>query len=420
MNPVPFAITVGVLEGLLFFAGLSWLLVGSTFQWQKAVPFVLAVALPVGAFIGWQSFRSVLAQLGPGPSFLRTLAVGVVGGAFIGVAFILLMPLLAADERYSLSSLLRVALPSWLAIGAVLGLLYATLTWLVNAALVRLAVHWLALTPEASTRSLASPSHWLALVLASLLVAGLLVAGLLVTTRVRHGGPEPEATTPEVMTEVTVTTNAQGLQGAVGHDGREIVPHRFAYVDQISPRFLLVRTMSNEDAPRAAPPRYGIWSVDGQQVIEPRYEGIAYVARHQRFRVSLGDEPRKFGYLDEAGREVIPIIYDVFVRISNTGEEPTNVIRLGERYGYVDIRTGKVLIEPVYDSVQISENMVDAQGQGILLAKLNGKWGVIDTRGRALTGFRFDEMEEVDHETLRGRHADQVETIKFRDGALQP
>lgn len=96
MNPAPFAITVGILEGLLFFAGLSWLLVGATFQWPKAVPFVLAVALPVGAFIGWQSFRLVLALLGPGPSFLRTLAVGVVGGAFI-----LLTPLLALTPEAS-------------------------------------------------------------------------------------------------------------------------------------------------------------------------------------------------------------------------------------------------------------------------------------------------------------------------------
>ncbi len=101
MNPVPFAITVGVLEGMLFLAGLSWLLVGSTFQWPKAVPFILAVALPVGAFIGWQSFRSVLALLGSGPSFLHTLAVGVVGGAFIGVAFILLTPLLALTPEAS-------------------------------------------------------------------------------------------------------------------------------------------------------------------------------------------------------------------------------------------------------------------------------------------------------------------------------
>ena len=101
MNPAPFAITVGILEGLLFFAGLSWLLVGATFQWPKAVPFVLAVALPVGAFIGWQSFRSVRALLGSGPSFLRTLAVGVVGGAFIGVAFILLTPLLALTPEAS-------------------------------------------------------------------------------------------------------------------------------------------------------------------------------------------------------------------------------------------------------------------------------------------------------------------------------
>lgn len=412
MNVVAFALIVGALEGLLFFGGLSWLLVGTTFQWHKVVPVILAVALPVGVFVGWQSFRSMKALLGPGPSFLRTIAVGVVGGAFIGVAFILLMPLLMAEEGYGLSNLLNEALPSWLAIGTILGLLYATLTWLVNAALVRLAARWLVLTPEASTRPLTSSQHRLTLALASLLVAGLVVA-----TLVRHGWGKPESPTLEIAPEVTITTNAQGLQGAVRMDGKEIIPHRFEYVSQISHRFFLVRVATEAGV---TSPRFGVWSIEGQQVIEPRYSGVDHLARHQRFRVSLGAEAPKFGYLDENGREVVPIVYDVLERISNTGEEPTNVIRLGERYGYMDIRTGEPLIDPVYESIQVSQGMVDAQGRGILLARHHGKWGVIDTRGRALTEFRFDELEQLNHETLRGRQADQVETIMFRGDKLLP
>lgn len=412
LRPFAFATTVGVLEGLLCLGGLSGMLAGGSFDWHKARPFILGVALPVSAFVGWQSFKSVLALLGSGPSFFRTLAAGIVGGAFIGVAFILVMPFLAQEKGPSLSTLLSVAIPSWLAIGMVLGLLYAAATWLFNALLIRLASAWLDRRQEADTPLADPPAHKPTLVLAALLLTGLVVA-----TLVRQGWRDGEPVELEFVPQATVTTNAKGLQGAVREDGKEIIPHQFAYVSQVGMQFFLVRAAPPDEQ---SPPLYGVWSIEGREVIEPRYQGIQYHSLHQRFRVSLGEASPKFGYLDEEGREVLPLVYDQLERISNQGDEPTNVARQGDGYGYVDIRSGQVLIEPVHESIHVSEQLVDANGRGIVLARQGGKWGVLDTQGRALTAFQYDELDVVDHETLRGRQGETVRSLRFQAGKIQP
>lgn len=412
MRPHAFAITVGALEGLLCFSGLAWVFTASTFVWHKALPVILCVALPVSAFVGWQSFRSVLALMGPGPSFLRTMAAGVVGGSFIGVTFILLMPLLAQEKGPSLSTLLSEAIPSWLALGMVLGLLYAAITWLVNALVVRMASAWLDGRQDADMPPSHPPAHKPTLVLAALLFTGLVVA-----TLVRQGWHEPAPPELTFVPSATVTTNAQGLQGAVREDGKEIIPHRFAYVSQIGMQFFLVRALPPDEE---SPPLYGVWSIEGREVIPPRYQGILYHSLHERFRVSLGEQAPKFGYLDEAGREVLPLVYDQLERFSNQGNEPTNVARRGDGYGYVDIRSGKELIEPVNESIYVSEQTVDANGHGIVLARRGGKWGVLDTQGRALTAFEYDELDVVDHETLRGRRGERAQSWRFHGDKIQP
>lgn len=412
MSPFAFAITVGVLEGLLCFWWLTWLATAGTFAWDQALSVMLGVVLPVGAFVGWQSFRSVLALIGPGPSFLRTMAVGVVGGAFIGVAFILLMPFLAMEQGPSLSTLLSEAIPSWLAIGMVVGLIYAAITWLVNALLVRLASAWFARDQGADMPHANPPAHKPTLVLAALLLTGLVVA-----TLVRQGWRDGEPVELEFVPQATVTTNAKGLQGAVREDGKEIIPHRFAYVSQVGMQFFLVRAVPPDED---SPPLYGVWSIEGREVIEPRYQGIQYHSLHQRFRVSLGEASPKFGYLDEEGRQVLPLVYDQLERISNQGDEPTNVARQGDGYGYVDIRSGQVLIEPVHESIHVSEQLVDANGRGIVLARQGGKWGVLDTQGRPLTAFQYDELDVVDHETLRGRQGERTVNLRFNGQEIWP
>lgn len=412
MSPFALAITVGILEGLLCFTGLSWLATAGTFAWHKHLPFILALALPVGAFVGWQSFRSMQALIGPGRSFLRTMAAGVVGGAFIGVAFIMLMPFLAQEQGPSLSTLLTKLFFPWLAIGMVVGLIYAAITWLVNALLVKLASARFTIEQAADMPLANPPAHKPTLALAAVLFTGLVVA-----TLVRQGWRDGAPVELEFVPTATVTTNAQGLQGAVRKDGKEIIPHRFAYVSQIGMTFFLVRAVPEEGE---SAPRYGVWSIDGREVIAPRYQGIQFHSGHQRFRVSLGEASPKFGYLDEEGREIVPVVYDQLERFSNMGEEPTVVARLGSGHGYVDMRSGGVLIKPIYESLHVSEQMVDADGRGIVLARQHGKWGVLDTRGRALTGFEYDELNLQDHDTLRGRQGESTVILQFSGREIQP
>ena len=411
MRPVAFAVTVGALEGALCFAGLSWMLSSGSFAW-KYLPFILGVALPVGAFVGWQSFRSVRALISPGPSFLGTMAAGGTGGAFIGVVFILLMPLLAQERGASLSTLLTQLFFPWLAIGTVIGLIYAAITWLVNSVLVRLASKWLEQHHQGGAHIAAPLANRPTLILASVMLCGLVIA-----TLVRQGWQEPEPVERASTQAVTVTTNPQGLQGAVREDGKEIIPHRFAYVSQIGLMFFLVRAVPEEGK---IAPRYGVWSLDGQEVIPPRYQGIQFHAGHLRFRVSLGEASPKFGYLDKTGREIVPVIYDQLDRFSNLGAEPTVVARRGNGYGYVDVRSGEVLIKPVYEAIHVNEQMVDANGRGIVLARQQGKWGVLDTRGRPLTGFDHEELDAVDHETLQGRQGERTVRLRFRGSQLAP
>jgi hypothetical protein len=411
MSPVAFAIAVGALEGLFFFWGTSWLLANSASTWQKASPFIVGAALPIAMFVGWRSFKSVLDLTRPGTSFWRTLTVGTVSGGVMGSVFILLVPLFSQTSEVTLHSYLHSALPVWLFIGATLGLLIAAVTWVINAGMVRLSGLSASSSKGAEDARSASALHNPRLVL-----GGLLITELVIVTCV-HLWYQPDQPVSIPVPEVAITTNAKGLQGALHRGGREVIPHQFAYVGQISPRFFLVRAVPQ---PGDKTPKFGIWSAEGQQVIEPKYRDIRHVALHQRFRVSLGDENPKFGYFDEDGREVLPVVYDHLERISNLKGEPTNVALRGDGYGYVDIRTGEVLIEPKYDTFQVTEDMIDADGKGILLARYRGNWGVIDTRGHSLTDFVFDELDVLNHDTLRGKQADQVHTFKFHGDTIQP
>lgn len=412
MSPFAFAVAVGVLEGGLCFSGLSWMLYASSAVWQKSMPLIFGVALPVGGFVGWQSFKSVQSLIGHGPSFLRTMAVGMVGGAFIGVIFILLLPFLAQEDWPSLSTLLRKFMFPWLGIGMVVGFLYAVITWLFNALLIRLASRWFEQASEAREARAARPAYKSQLVLASVLLVGLVIG-----TLVRQGWRDPEPIVHGFVPTATVTTDSQGLQGAVREDGKEVIPHRFAYVSQIGFEFFLVRAAPEEGE---SVPRYGVWTIEGREVFAPRYQGIQIQSKHRRFRVSLGEAAPKFGYLDEDGREVIPVIYDELRPISNMGDEPTVVAGRGSGRGYVDIRSGEVLIEPIYESLYVSDQMVDANGRGIVLARQQSKWGVLDTQGRALTAFQYDELDVLDHQTLRGSQGERIQILRFQGSKLLP
>ena len=70
--------------------------------------------------------------------------------------------------------------------------------------------------------------------------------------------------------------------------------------------------------------------------------------------------------------------------------------------------------------VSASMQSVSGPDLAIALARQGGKWGVLDTQGRALTAFQYDELDVVDHQTLRGRQGERTVNLRFNGQEIQP
>ena len=192
---------------------------------------------------------------------------------------------------------------------------------------------------------------------------------------------------------IIVSTDERGLKGAKNRLGQTIVPFEYHHVEPLSDGFIRVAKLVEDSS---EPFRVGILDARGNVVLPLDYVGIDYHSDHKRFGVAkLVQGKRRLGYFDDTGREVVPVIYQRLDRISNMGDEPTNVAQLDGKFGYIDIVSGKTLLPPKYEALNIDSLSTDARGRGTAGAKLDGKWGVITTEGAVLVPFEFDDMGDV-------------------------
>ena len=96
----------------------------------------------------------------------------------------------------------------------------------------------------------------------------------------------------------------------------------------------------------------------------------------------------KYGYINEAGEEVIPLIYDYSrdfsegrACVSVYGKDKKNV--LYTKFGFIDT-SGKVIIPIIY------EKIYSGFDHGWAVVQLNGKWGYIDTLGKTVLPFKHE------------------------------
>jgi hypothetical protein len=170
-----------------------------------------------------------------------------------------------------------------------------------------------------------------------------------------------------------------------------LVPKPYVTAERLGQRFILVSVMPHG---LAGEQLFGVIDEHGREILAPVYANLVYHKEQGRFSVELqvGDTLR-WGFTDEQGKVVVPIEYDAMKHMSNMGDEPTIVVRKGERWGYLDFATPKVLIEPIYDQLVVDSQLTDAYGEGVLKAERQGKWAVLDTDGQPLTDFVFDRLE---------------------------
>ena len=77
------------------------------------------------------------------------------------------------------------------------------------------------------------------------------------------------------------------------------------------------------------------------------------------------------------------------------GDEPTNMVKLAGKTGYINIVTGEVLIKPIFDELIITGKNTNAQGVGLAVAQKSEKWGVLATNGKIIVPFDYNFIGEL-------------------------
>lgn len=96
----------------------------------------------------------------------------------------------------------------------------------------------------------------------------------------------------------------------------------------------------------------------------------------------------KYGFIDEEGREVIPLQFDE-VGVEMWERCATYIsVRLNGKWGMID-REGKMVLNPVYDKIR----SYLFEDETLVCASKDGKYGCVDIGGKVLVPFEYKELQ---------------------------
>lgn len=137
--------------------------------------------------------------------------------------------------------------------------------------------------------------------------------------------------------------------------------------------------------------RYGFVDISGKEIVPVMYEGAA------SFSEGLAPVKRngKWGFIDKTGKLIIPIQYDNagnfkegLASVNIGGKIDKDGFFNGGSYGFINT-SGKTIIPLKYDKAQAFTK------KGLAPVSVNGKWGLIDKTGAAVTEMNYSELAAV-------------------------
>ena len=166
-----------------------------------------------------------------------------------------------------------------------------------------------------------------------------------------------------------------GKTGFINEDGEEVVPCKYDNACNFSEGFACVATEG----------LYGFVNENGEEVIPCKYddansfsEGLA--------RVSLNE---KWGCINTKGEKIVPCKYDYIGKCIENG---LLEVQLDNKMGFVDLN-GKEVISCQYKTGTWKE-FTDGYRP---VKNMEGKWGVIDTTGRVVVPFKYDDAGDIEN-----------------------
>lgn len=156
------------------------------------------------------------------------------------------------------------------------------------------------------------------------------------------------------------------LFGIIDTLGREIVSTKYNRIEFFDKNYLRVKIKD----------KWGLINTKGKETTEIKYDFIE-TSCNGSMTASLQN---KRGVIDPSGKEIIPFKYDIILRRC-TGYI---VIIKNGKYGVIDESENQI-IKTKYDDLEWPSNynnsVYGAKWYGFARVKINGKWGLIDSKG---------------------------------------
>jgi hypothetical protein len=140
--------------------------------------------------------------------------------------------------------------------------------------------------------------------------------------------------------------------------------------------------------------RYGFINEKGEEVVPVIYDELDFFKNMGERFIARAKREGRVGYINEQNEAVIPFIYEEgysFYHDEKDGVVARSVaVRRGGRWGYIDY-TGSVSIPIMYDRID-SFQKIDVAGRIVTLAMVerDGKRGFMDSTGRIVIPIEFE------------------------------
>lgn len=116
---------------------------------------------------------------------------------------------------------------------------------------------------------------------------------------------------------------------------------------------------------------------------------------------------KKWGFIDEKGEQVIPIIYNEIGYFRHNG---LCYAMKNEKSGFIN-KKGEDIIPIIYEDA-VSERLDD-----IVIVKNNGKWAFFNNQGKQLSDFIYNDVFRTDHYDFSRNVSERSLSTFFKNGA---
>lgn len=204
------------------------------------------------------------------------------------------------------------------------------------------------------------------------------------------------------------------IRGLVDRDGQWRVPARYDSIDLLANAFGVnadtpatkadeyVVGIDGEDRERL----YGVLAADGSEILPPRYTRV--FSRYPELGLYLVQQGAKAGLVDRQGGWRLAPTYDApspdlplpYLMLSDSDRDGDGPQR--DRNVIVDLRTGKPKFAGDYEYLDVEYDFrweklgLPWEEFAVVVARRNGRDGVLDLQGRVIVPFEYDNLQALD------------------------